>query len=74
MRIPEAIEAIFICGSRPEPTVALREDRVAVGVIALTGLFTTRTRILDAGRRRERVLRAGLRLPALFGGGSDSAA
>jgi len=41
-------------------------------VIAWSDLLTARTRILDAERRRERVLGAGLRLPTMFGGGPDS--
>jgi len=48
------------------PTVS-RRDRTLFGMIALTDLLTARARILEAERRRERVLGAGLRLPAVFG-------
>jgi H+/Cl- antiporter ClcA/CBS domain-containing protein len=41
-------------------------DGVFVGMIGLTDLLTARTRILEAERRRERVLGRKLRLPALF--------
>ena len=57
---------------RTEAAVVSRTDRAVVGVIALSDLLTARTRILDAERRRERVLGAGLRLPTMFGGGPDS--
>jgi CBS domain-containing protein len=57
---------------RTEVAVVSRTDRAVVGVIALSDLLTARTRILDAERRRERVLGAGLRLPTMFGGGPDS--
>ncbi len=40
-------------------------------MIALTDLLTARTRILESEQRRERVLGARLRLPAVFGGKSD---
>jgi H+/Cl- antiporter ClcA len=51
------------------PVVA--DDRTLVGMIALTDLLTARTRILESEQRRERVLGARLRLPAVFGGKSD---
>lgn len=51
------------------PVVA--DDRTLVGMIALTDLLTARTRILESEHRRERVLGARLRLPAVFGGRSD---
>jgi chloride channel protein, CIC family len=51
------------------PVVA--DDRTLVGMIALTDLLTARTRILESEHRRERVLGARLRLPAMFGGKSD---
>jgi chloride channel protein, CIC family len=57
---------------RTEVAVVSREDCAVVGVIALNDLLTARTRILDAERRRERVLGAGFRLPTMFGGESDS--
>jgi H+/Cl- antiporter ClcA/CBS domain-containing protein len=48
------------------PTV-FRKDGTLVGMIALTDLLTARARIIDAERRRERVLGAQLKLPAVFG-------
>jgi CBS domain-containing protein len=51
------------------PVVA--DDRTLVGMIALTDLLTARTRILESEQRRERVLGARFRLPAVFGGRSD---
>jgi CBS-domain-containing membrane protein len=51
------------------PVVA--DDRTLVGMIALTDLLTARTRILESEQRRERVLGARLRLPAVFGRKSD---
>jgi chloride channel protein, CIC family len=47
------------------------ENRTLVGMIALTDLLMARTRILESEHRRERVLGARLRLPAVFGGKSD---
>jgi CBS domain-containing protein len=38
-----------------------------VGMLALTDLLTARTRILESEQRRERVLGARFRLPAMFG-------
>jgi CIC family chloride channel protein len=52
------------------PTVS-RADGTLVGMIALTDLLTARSRILEAERRRERVLGARLRLPAVFRMKSD---
>jgi CBS domain-containing protein len=46
------------------PVVAV--DGTLVGMIALKDLLTARTRLLEAERRRERVLGAGLRM-AIFG-------
>jgi CIC family chloride channel protein len=43
-------------------------DGTLVGLVALTDLLTARARILEADRRRERVLGARLRLPAMFRG------
>jgi H+/Cl- antiporter ClcA len=48
------------------PTIS-RRDGTLVGMIALTDLLKARARILDAEHRRERVLGARLRLPAVFG-------
>jgi CBS domain-containing protein len=47
------------------PVVA-REDGTLVGMLALTDLLTARARILEAERRRERVLGARLRLFDMF--------
>ena len=44
-----------------ELPVVSREDGAVVGTIALADLLTARTRILDAERRRERVLGSWLR-------------
>jgi chloride channel protein, CIC family len=49
-------------------------DRTLIGMLALTDLLGARARILNAERRRERVLGTRLRLPTMFGGRSDSAA
>jgi CBS domain-containing protein len=54
--------------------VVSRADRTLIGMLALTDLLGARARILDAERRRERVLGTRLRLPTMFGGRSDSAA
>jgi chloride channel protein, CIC family len=43
--------------------VVEREDGTLVGMLALTDLLTARTRILDAEKRRERVLGTTLRWP-----------
>jgi len=43
-------------------------DGTLVGLVALTDLLTARARILEADRRRERVLGTRLRLPAMFRG------
>jgi CIC family chloride channel protein len=48
------------------PVVA--SDGTLAGIVALTDLLTARTRILEADRRRERVLGTRLRLPAMFSG------
>jgi H+/Cl- antiporter ClcA/CBS domain-containing protein len=47
-------------------------NRVLVGMVALTDLLTARTRILEAERRRERVLGVRLRLPVMFRRGTAS--
>ncbi len=49
------------------PVVSRNDGRLG-GMIALTDLLLARTRTLEAEQRRERVLGARLRLPALFGG------
>jgi H+/Cl- antiporter ClcA len=46
--------------------VVSRRDRKLVGMIGLSDLLTARTRILEAERRRERVLGTRLRLPAFL--------
>ncbi len=46
--------------------VVSRHDGTLVGMLALADLLTARTRVLEAERRRERVLGTRLRLPALF--------
>jgi chloride channel protein, CIC family len=46
--------------------VIVRRDGTLSGMIALTDLLTARARILEAEHRRERVLGARLRLPAVF--------
>jgi len=48
------------------PVVA--SDGTLVGLVSLTDLLAAHTRILEADRRRERVLGTRLRLPAMFGG------
>jgi H+/Cl- antiporter ClcA len=52
------------------PTVS-RRDGALIGMIALTDLLTARARILDAEQRRERVLGARLKLPAIFRASAD---
>ena len=53
---------------RPDTIAEIsRRDGTLVGMIALTDLLKARARILDAEHRRERVLGARLRLPAVFG-------
>ena len=42
--------------------VVSRRDNTLIGTIGLSDLLTARGRILEAERRRERVLGAGLRL------------
>jgi CBS domain-containing protein len=49
--------------------VISRSDGTLVGMIALTDLLAARSKILEAERRRERVLGARLRLFDLFGRG-----
>jgi chloride channel protein, CIC family len=44
------------------------QDGSLVGMVSLADLLTARARILEADRRRERVLGARLRLPTMFGG------
>jgi chloride channel protein, CIC family len=43
-------------------------DGTLMGLVSLTDLLTARARILEADRRRERVLGVRLRLPTMFGG------
>ncbi len=47
--------------------VISRADGTLVGMIALQDLLTARARVLEAERRRERVLGSRLRLFHLFG-------
>jgi len=47
------------------PVVA-RQDGTLIGMLALSDLLTARSRILEAERRRERVLGARLRLPGFL--------
>ena len=51
--------------------VVLREQKTLLGLLTLTDLLKARTRILDAERRRERILGKRLKLPAMFGGLAD---
>ena len=46
--------------------VVSRADGTFVGMLALTDLLKARNRILDAEHRRERVLGATIRIPAIF--------